>query len=77
MMYSERERFIYRSKNAMNRALENIRRVGKLGDRFTFADDEAERMISTLKQEVSKAEKKIKGRQPPPPINNDPEFTWD
>ena len=76
MMYSERERFIYRSKNCMNRALEDIRRVGRLGDRFILADDEAEKMLSALKHEVSKAEKALQNRQPPK-IKVDDEFTWD
>ena len=75
MMYSERERFIYRSKNCMNRAIEDIRRVGRLGDRFVLADDEAEKMISALKQEVSKAEKTLQNREPK--IKVDDEFTWD
>jgi len=76
MSYSERERFIYRSKNCMNRALEDIRRVGRLGGRFTFADDEAEKMISALKQEVKKAEKELKNRQLPV-FSTDDGFTWD
>ena len=74
MTYSERERFVYRSKNCMNRALEDIRRVGRLGERFILADDEAERMITTLKQEIKKAEKELKNRQPPI-LNTDDYFT--
>ena len=76
MTYSERERFVYRSKNCMNRALEDIRRVGRLGERFILTDDEAERMLTTLKQEIKKAEKELKNRQPPI-LNTDDYFTWD
>jgi hypothetical protein len=49
--------------------------VGRLGDRFVLADDEAEKMISALKQEVSKAEKALQNREPK--IKVDDEFTWD
>jgi len=76
MSHSERERFVYRSTNCMNRALEEIRRVGRLGERFILADDEAKRMITTLKQEIAKAEKELKNRQPPA-LNINDEFNWD
>ena len=71
-----RQRFVTRSQNCMNRAIEEIRRIGRLGDRFIFADHEAERMIDVLREELELAEYELRNRQQTLTKKLD-EFTWE
>ena len=75
MSKSENE-FRSRSENCMNRALQDIRRVGRLGDRYLFSDVAAETMIKVLRKEINRAEVELQKRQPPA-LKANHEFTWD
>ena len=75
MSKSENE-FRSRSENCMNRALQDIRRIGRLGDRYLFSDDAAEIMIAVLRREINRAEIELQKRQPPA-LKNNHEFTWE
>ena len=68
--------FRFRSENCMNRALQDIQRIGRLGDRYLFSDDAAEIMIKVLRREIDRAEIELQKRQPPA-LKNNHEFTWD
>ncbi len=72
----QRQRFVTRSENCMNRAIEEIRRIGRLGDRFVFADHEAMRMIDVLREELELAEYELRNRKKISTDNLD-EFTWE
>lgn len=72
----DRQRFVTRSQNCMNRALLDIRRIGKLGERYLFSDNDAEIMIAVLRKEIDRAEVNLQERQPPA-FSDDDEFTWE
>lgn len=72
----DRQRFVTRSQNCMNRALLDIRRIGKLGERYLFSDTDAETMIAVLRKEIDRAEVNLQERQPPA-FSDDDEFTWE
>lgn len=58
-----RKKFKRISQNTMNRIIDDIRRIGGLGDKYAMSDHEAHKMISRLEKEVADAKKKLKERE--------------
>lgn len=58
-----RQKFKRISQNTMNRIIDDVRRIGGLGEKYPISDAEVRKMMSRLEKEVADAKKKLNERK--------------